>query len=154
MHQEQEQASHQVRVLVVDGHPTFLHAAQSMLSADPRIVWMMGVQSGREAIEQITSRTPDLVVMEISLPDGNGFEVGRAIKTVTSGVCVVLMTIYETDMYSQAVVSAGLDRVIDKRDFSAAVGIVVDRLCAVSQEFRLGVRQASGHAFDSGREPT
>lgn len=131
MHQEQEQASRQVRVLVVDGHPTFLHTAQSMMSADQRIGWMMGVQSGREAIEQVTTRAPDLVMMEISLPDGNGFEVGRAIKTVASGVCVVLMTIYETDMYSQAVVSAGLDGVTDKRDFSAAVKAIVERLCAV-----------------------
>ena len=131
MSQEKNQALPLIRILVVDGHPTFLHTAQSLLNADPRIEWTRGVQSGSEAIEQVTTRAPDLVVMEIRLPDGNGFEVGKVIKSVASSVQVVLMTVYETDLYSQAIVAAGLDGVIDKRDFNVAVRAWVDRLYTV-----------------------
>lgn len=92
---------------------------------------MMSVQSGREAIAQVTAWGPDLVVMEIALPDGNGFDVGRSIKAVASATYVVLMTVYETNVYSQAAASAGLDGVIDKGDFRVQMRSVVDRLCAL-----------------------
>jgi DNA-binding NarL/FixJ family response regulator len=117
-------------VLLVDGHAGFLHAALRTISNDKRIGWVTSAQSGREAIERAAAWAPDLVVMEITLPDGNGFEVGRSIKTVASAACVVLMTVYKSDVYSQAAVSAGLDGVIDKGNFSAQVQAVVDSLCA------------------------
>jgi DNA-binding NarL/FixJ family response regulator len=120
-----------LRLLLVDGHPGFLQAALHEIRNDKRVGSMMSVQSGREAIEQVTAWSPDLVVMEIALPDGNGFDIGRSIKAVASATYVVLMTVYETNVYSQAAVSAGLDGVINKGDFSAQLWGVVDRLCAV-----------------------
>jgi DNA-binding NarL/FixJ family response regulator len=107
-----------------------LQAALRTISSDRRIGRVTSVQSGREALEHAAAWAPDLVVMEITLPDGNGFEVGRSIKTVASTTCVLLMTVYKTEVYSQAAVSAGLDGVIDKGDFSVQVRAVVDRLCA------------------------
>jgi DNA-binding NarL/FixJ family response regulator len=125
-------AATSLRLLLVDGHPGFLQAALHEIRNDKRVGSMMSVQSGREAIEQVTAWSPDLVVMEITLPDGNGFDVGRSIKAVASAATyVVLMTVYETNVYSQAAVSAGLDGVINKGDFSAQLWGVVDRLCAV-----------------------
>lgn len=118
-----------LRLLLVDGHSGFLQAASRVLNNDGRIGWVASVQSGQEAVEHAATWAPDLVVMEITLPDGNGFEVGRSIKTVASAACVVLMTVYNTDAYSQAARAAGLDGVIDKGDFSAQVRIFVDRLC-------------------------
>jgi len=110
---------------------------------------MMSAQSGREAIEQVTAWSPDLVVMEIALPDGNGFDVGRSIKAVASVTYVVLMTVYETNVYSQAAVSAGLDGVINKGDFSAQLRGVVDRLCALSTGITVGSRP--GKRLGDGR---
>ena len=124
-------AATSLRLLLVDGHPGFLQAALHEIRNDKRVGSMMSVQSGREAIEQVTAWSPDLVVMEIALPDGNGFDVGRSIKAVASATYVVLMTVYKTNVYSQAAVSAGLDGVINKGDFSAQLRGIVDRLCAI-----------------------
>ena len=124
-------AAKSLRLLLVDGHPGFLQAALLELRNDKRIGSMMSAQSGREAIEQVTAWGPDLVVMEVTLPDGNGFDVGRSIKAVARAAYVVLMTVYKTDVYSQAASSAGLDGVIDKGHFSAQMRGVVDRLCAI-----------------------
>ena len=142
-------AATSLRLLLVDGHPGFLQAALHEIRNDKRIGSMMSAQSGREAIEQVTAWSPDLVVMEIALPDGNGFDVGRSIKAVASVTYVVLMTVYETNVYSQAAVSAGLDGVINKGDFSAQLRGVVDRLCALSTGITVGSRP--GKRLGDGR---
>jgi DNA-binding NarL/FixJ family response regulator len=123
-------AAKSLRLLVVDGHAGFLQAALRTISQDKRIGGVMSAQSGHEAIERAAAWTPDLVVMDITLPDGEGLEAAQAIKTVASAACVVLMTVDKSDAYSQAAVAAGLDGVIDKGDFSAQLRGVVDRLCA------------------------
>ena len=122
-----------LRLLVVDGHAGFLQAALRTISHEKQIGEVRSAQSGREALERAAAWIPDLVVLDLTLPDGNGFEVGRSIKTVANAAWVVLMTIDMSDAYRQAAVSAGLDGAIDKGDFRAQLRSVVERLCATKR---------------------
>jgi DNA-binding NarL/FixJ family response regulator len=119
-----------LRLLLVDGHVGFLQAALRTMSQESRIGEVKNAQSGREALALATAWAPDLVIMEITLPDGNGLEVGRSIKTAVGTARVVLMTVDKIEAYSQAALSAGLDGVIDKGDFGVQARGVVEKLYA------------------------
>jgi DNA-binding response OmpR family regulator len=95
-----------VKVLVVDDQPELLHAMA-------RLVAQAGYEtleasSGYECLQRVRQELPDLVLLDVVLPDLSGFEVCRRIKDdpATAGCTVVLLSGVRTDSDSQA---AGLE---------------------------------------------
>jgi DNA-binding NarL/FixJ family response regulator len=94
-----------VRVLLVDDHLAFLSLIAAELTSLHQLIIVGYARSGREALEQVCQLQPDLVLLDIAMPDMNGLEVARRIKAQPRPVAVVLVSLHDTPIYRAASVS-------------------------------------------------
>lgn len=83
-----------LRVLVVDDHPVVADGVGVLLRSDPTIVVAGTARSGREAETLAGRLRPDVVLLDLRLPDMLGTEAIRSLRAVVPGVKVVLFTAY------------------------------------------------------------
>lgn len=115
-------------IVVVDDHTLFREGLAALL-ADADGVEVVGqAASGAEAVEVVAELEPDVVLMDISMPEMNGIEATRRITTDHSDVQVVMLTMLEDDDSLFAAMCAGARGYIlkgsDKADVLRAVGAV------------------------------
>ena len=110
-----------LRVLLVDDSPEFLESATRFLSSDPRIAIAGRALCGREALELAEQTQPDLMLIDLSMPDMNGLETTQAIKAWSASPRVIIMTLHNDPEYCMAAAAIGADGFITKSAFSVGV---------------------------------
>lgn len=106
-------------VLIVDDHPAFRAAAQSLLEAEGFDV--VGVaEGGREAVEAVSVLHPDVVLLDVQLPDLDGFEVARRISRHPGSPIVILVSSRSASDYGHEVERAPARGFIGKNELSGA----------------------------------
>ena len=101
-----------IRVLLVDTNDYLLEVVSEWLVSDSGISVAGMARSGREAITLAESLSPDLILMDATLPDMSGFDATRLIKTRPDAAAVVLMTLHDSRAAQLEAVAAGADRLI------------------------------------------
>jgi DNA-binding NarL/FixJ family response regulator len=81
-----------VRVLIADDHPLFAEALEAILSIDGRIDVIGRAADGEAAIRLAHELHPDVVVMDLSMPRGDGFDATRQIRDSHPGTRVLVLT--------------------------------------------------------------
>jgi DNA-binding NarL/FixJ family response regulator len=103
-------------VLIVDDHPAFRRLARALLEGDGFIV--VGEASDAEdALVAARLLQPDVVLLDVRLPDGNGVEVARRMRNWPAPPAVVLTS---TADYERAAAECGADGFIPKGRLSGA----------------------------------
>ena len=96
MNAEQVTSLHQpIRVVLVDDQTIFREMLEEILVARSRYAIVGQFSSGTEALAQIPILAPDLVILDLVLPDTNGLEVLRALKKLRRSPRVVVVTACE-----------------------------------------------------------
>jgi DNA-binding NarL/FixJ family response regulator len=102
------ETSADIRVLVVDDHPLFRAGIRERLeSGDGSLVVVGEAGTGAQAHELVRALQPDVVLMDISMPDMNGIEATRLVHADFPQVAVVILSVYDDAQYVQAAVTAG-----------------------------------------------
>ena len=103
------------KLLLVDDHAVVRSGLRMLLDgqADVEIVGEAGTAS--EAINAVSSLKPDVVLMDIGLPDMSGIDATREIKNLWPGVAVVALTIHEDQEYFFNMLEAGASGYVPKR---------------------------------------
>jgi DNA-binding NarL/FixJ family response regulator len=96
-----------VRVLVVDDHPMVREGLRSMLSTAPDLEVVGEAGTAHEAIVQARALQPDVILLDIQLPDMDGVTVLPQLKTVASAAQVLIVTMHEDAAYILQAVTAG-----------------------------------------------
>jgi DNA-binding NarL/FixJ family response regulator len=117
-----------VRVLVVASSPAFLRAAAQLLSCDARVAEVSTAQTAHAALGQLQTWQPDVVLLDLWLPDMNWLEATRQLKARLCAPRVVLMTMDSVDMYRDAAAAVQVDGVLDKTNFAREFGAVLNAL--------------------------
>jgi DNA-binding NarL/FixJ family response regulator len=99
--------SRPIRVLIADDHPLFRGGLRSLLESVEDLEVCGEATNGEEAVELARSSSPDVVVMDLNMPDLGGIEATRRIVETTDGVHVLVMTMHEDDEAVFAALRAG-----------------------------------------------
>ena len=84
---------------MVDDHEIVRAGLRMLLQSQPDIEIVAEADNGRDAIAKAKECKPDIVLMDISLPDIDGFEATRQIKHALPSVAILALTMHETDEY-------------------------------------------------------
>jgi DNA-binding NarL/FixJ family response regulator len=96
-----------IRVLLVDDHEIVRDGLKSMLAKQLDIEVVGESDNGRDALEAVGVLKPDVVVMDIAMPDLNGVDATRRIVTEHPGVRVVALSMHSETRYISEMLTAG-----------------------------------------------
>ncbi|MGH9069126.1 MAG: response regulator [Acidimicrobiales bacterium] len=96
-----------LRVLVADDHPMFRDGIRLLLSNLPEVELVAEATTGAEAVEAAASHQPDVVLMDLQMPDLNGIEATRTIVATSPHIGVVVLTMFDEDESVFAAMRAG-----------------------------------------------
>src|SRR3954452_21925341 len=99
----------QIRVIIVDDHPIVRTGMRFVLEQDGRMRVIGEAQSGKDAIQMALDTKPDVVLMDINLPDISGLEATRKIKQEAPGIRVLVVSLYKEAEYVLGMLEAGAD---------------------------------------------
>lgn len=83
------------RVMIVDDHPLFRQGLRDVLETDPHLEVVGEAASGELAVDLAEEIEPDVILMDINLPDINGLQVTRRIKSRLPGIGIIVLTGYD-----------------------------------------------------------
>ena len=104
-----------VRILIVDDHEVVRQGVRAVLEAQTGWVICGEASNGREAVAKAVELRPDIVVLDISMPELNGLEAARQIRHAVPAKMLIL-TVHESDQVVTEVVEAGADGYLLKTD--------------------------------------
>lgn len=96
-----------IRILIVDDHTILRAGLKMMLNAQPDMEVVGEAQDGRQAIYEVQRLQPDVILMDITMPDMNGIEATRQIKKMLPEARVLILTMHENDEYVFQALRAG-----------------------------------------------
>ncbi|MFT4262605.1 MAG: response regulator transcription factor [Nocardioides sp.] len=124
-----------VRVLLVDDQALLRGTFRLLLDSDPEVEVVGEAATGREAVELARRTLPDVVLMDIRMPDMDGVEATGLISadTALAGVRVLILTTFETDDLVVAALRAGASGFLGK-DVAPAALIEAVRTVAAGEQ--------------------
>ncbi len=116
------------RILIVDDNPASRELVREVLNAPTREV--LEARQGQEALEMITALQPDLVLLDIHMPRGDGFSVLQRIRSDPrwSQLRVVAFTAFAMEGDRERALAAGFTDYITKPAHPAELRTIVERL--------------------------
>ncbi|MBN1147375.1 MAG: response regulator transcription factor [Anaerolineales bacterium] len=105
----------EIRLLLVDDHEVIRTGLRMLLESQSDIKIVGEAKSGAQALEMASALQPDVIVMDITLPDISGIEATRRIKQQHPQIAVVALTIHEDEQYFFEMLQAGASGYVPKR---------------------------------------
>ena len=105
----------QTRLLLVDDHAVVRSGLKMLLENEPDLEIAGEASNGLEALQLAQSLKPDIVIMDISLPDISGIEATQRLKQANPHLNIVALTIHEDPQYFFQMLQAGASAYVPKR---------------------------------------
>jgi two-component system chemotaxis response regulator CheY len=102
------------RILVVDDSSAIRRAFRLLIEQRPGWIVCGEADNGQTAIEKFRELSPDLVVMDLSMPVMNGLEAARTISHIDPAVPMVMCTLFRSEQLEVEAHKAGVGRVLSK----------------------------------------
>ncbi|HZC14641.1 MAG TPA: response regulator transcription factor, partial [Thermoleophilaceae bacterium] len=148
-----------VKVLIVDDDALMRAGLRGVLSSDPAIELVGEADDGRQAAYRTRLLNPDIVLMDVRMPDLDGISATRELLAAFPEVKVVMLTTFEQDDYIFGALSAGASGFLLKRtrpeELIAAIHTIAagDSLLSPSVTSRVIERMAGQPAHDAAGDP-
>jgi DNA-binding NarL/FixJ family response regulator len=108
--------SRKTRILLVDDHELVRKGLRSILEAREENEICGEAKDGREAVEKAHQLTPDVVVLDVCMPELNGLEAAREIRRSVPGAEVLALTVSDSEQLAQELLKAGVSGYLLKSD--------------------------------------
>ena len=104
-----------IKLLLVDDHAVVRLGLRMLLEAQNDLLIIGEAETGQKAIEKVKTLHPDVVLMDVQMPDMNGIEATQHIKSLYPQTHILALTMYEDDEYFFAMLKAGASGYVPKR---------------------------------------
>ena len=115
-----------LRVLIVDDHPLMRSGIRTLLERTMPKVDIAEAVDGLEAIEWATSQSPDIVLMDISMPGLNGVEAARRVMSIAPASKVIMLSMHQDEQRVVESIRAGAAGYLMKDVAVAEVAVAID----------------------------
>lgn len=96
-----------IKVMIVDDHQIVNDGIFSMLNGNDKIEVVGRCSNGKEAIDRASHINPDVILMDVSMPEVNGIEATKVIKQALPDIQVLILTMFADDKYVADAILAG-----------------------------------------------
>jgi len=96
-----------IRLLIADDHPIFRDGLRVLLDLQPEVEVVGEATNGKEAVSRATECRPDVILMDLGMPDITGIEATRQILRSNPAISILVVTMYEDDDSVFAALRAG-----------------------------------------------
>ena len=100
-------ALEQINIMIVDDHPVVRQGLRAMLSSEPDIRVQGMAASAREAMYLIEREQPDVVLMDLRMPEMEGIEAIKKLRFISPNIKILVLTNYGSDEYIVRATQAG-----------------------------------------------
>ena len=103
----EDEGVRRARLLIVDDHDLIRESTQLMLEGEPDLEVVGEAANGHHALELCRQLRPDLVLMDVRMPEMDGLTATREIKKEMPAISVLVVSAYESEDYRREAASAG-----------------------------------------------
>lgn len=96
-----------IRVLIVDDHQVVIDGLRSVLANEPDIELIGSATNAADALRLVQERNPDVVVLDVTMPQVNGFDLLRQIRTISQDAEVVALSMHSSPQVARDMIRAG-----------------------------------------------
>ena len=101
------ESTYKIKVLLADDHVIVREGTKELVQRQPDMQVVAEASDGVEAVELARVYRPDVIVMDIAMPNMNGIEATKQIKKILPTTAVLILTAYDSDQYIMALLEAG-----------------------------------------------
>ncbi|MBM7562401.1 response regulator [Fusibacter tunisiensis] len=98
-----------IRIVIVDDHALIREGLKKLLELDPKFEIVGLADNGKKALEIVEKKNPDVVLLDINMPELNGIECLKKLKQQFSDVKVIMLTIHDDSEYLIETVNIGAE---------------------------------------------
>ncbi|MDX1952929.1 MAG: response regulator transcription factor [Verrucomicrobiota bacterium] len=120
-----------IRTLIVDDNACFRNAAVEFLTRFEQISIIAEAEDGPAAVRMSEELTPELVLMDISIPHLNGLQATRKIKQQQNAPKIILLTLHSSEAYRLVAKDVGADHYVLKTELANKLVPAIDQLFGI-----------------------
>lgn len=121
----------EIRVFIADDHPVFLKGLRMIIESETDLQIVGEESNGVQALLQIQHLQPDVAVLDLNIPDKNGFEIVRALREQNSSVKIIFLTMHDEEETFNSALDLGVKGYILK---DSAVADIVNAIKTVAKD--------------------
>jgi DNA-binding NarL/FixJ family response regulator len=119
-----------IKLMLVDDHAVLRDGLKNIIGMEEDIEVISEAVSGADALAKLEISLPDVILMDINIPDKNGIEVTGAIKKTHPQIKILILTMHDHDEYFMSAIREGADGYLLK---DAPSGHVIDAIRSVAK---------------------
>lgn len=130
------------QIAIVDDHQIVREGIKNLIEDEPGLHIAFEASSGNEAVRLVAEHQPDLVIMDITMPEGDGIEATRSIKESHPDTKILALTMLSEDEYIRKMIKAGASGYILKNSGKEELLEAINTLLKGQHYFSDGATQA------------
>ncbi len=142
-----------VRVLIVDDHPMVAEGIEAILETYDDIQVVDTLNNGQAVIDRIEELTPDVILLDLNMPDMNGLSATEILLEKRPETRVLILSMHDTPEYIQTALSHGAKGYILKDVPTEEIKTAIDTVMKGREYLCTGARTALKPVIRDGREP-
>lgn len=145
-----------VTILIVEDHAILRESLRALLSTEPGLEIVGEAADGREAIRMARQLDPQVILMDLSMPNTNGAEAIHAIRRSRANTKVIVLTVHRSEEYVRAALEAGASGYVLKDDTRHELLAAIQSTCRDRPYLSPGIcsRIISGYLDHPSTDPT